>query len=115
MSQEEVNMDLRNILLSIKHNIMCAKYSSSLCDDKGNHVEEDKILKINHSEKELEDFIDKLVYDSSTGYGLGGLGIIHLKNGYWAEISQDWCEVRDILFTNVVIKSTPSIPVECLG
>lgn len=114
MSQEEANMDLRKILLSISHNIMCAKYSSSFSDSEGNHIEEDRILKISHSEKELEDFVDKLVYDSSTGYGLGG-GIIHLKNGYWAEISQDWCEVRDILFTNVVIKSTPTIPVECMG
>lgn len=105
MSQEEANKNFKDALLSISNEILCAQYVYG--------DEEKETLKILHSRGELESFINKLVHDSWTGYGLSK-GIIHLKNGDWADLVPDWCEVNDILYTDVCIRKKPSIPVECM-
>lgn len=66
------------------------------------------ILKVNHSEDELNDFINSLNYNYDDGYGIQEVyGTIMFKNNVWLErVEYDGSE-------RWALKKIPSIPPSC--
>lgn len=88
------------------HDIAWAKviYMPSLVDEPT-----ENILKVNHSEDELKDFINSLDFNYDDGYGMQEVyGIIMFNDDFWLErIEYDGSERWGL-------KKKPSIPPSCI-